>query len=56
MSSGLQAPVGEVAVEGDLVSTEDADVEVPAAHHGEGVGVVEYAAPGSPSPGPCRRW
>src|SRR3984957_7525526 len=36
-----RVPVGQVAVGGDLVGAEHADVEVSAAHHREGVGVVE---------------
>ena len=34
-------PVGQVAAGGDLEGAEHADVEVAAAHHREGVGVVE---------------
>jgi len=36
---------GEVAVLGDLVGAQYAHVEVAAAHHGEGVGVVEVSRP-----------
>ncbi|GAY08084.1 ribonuclease BN [Pseudonocardia sp. N23] len=39
-------PVGEVAAGGDLEGAEDADVEVSAPHHREGVGLVEVGRPG----------
>ena len=47
MASG--APVCQFArspLVGDLERAEDADVEVAAAHHGEGVGVVEVGRTG----------
>ena len=41
-----RVPVGEVAVHRDLEGAEHADVEMAAAHHREGVGVVEVRRPG----------
>ncbi len=38
---GAGAPVGEIAVLGDLIGAEDRHIEMAAAHHGEAVGVVE---------------
>jgi hypothetical protein len=43
---GADAPVGEVAVLRHLVSAEDRDVEMAAAHHGEAVGMVEEGGAG----------
>src|SRR5690606_6237522 len=40
------APVGQVAMLGHLEGAEYADVQVPAAHHREGIGVVEIRAAG----------
>jgi len=34
-------PVGEVTGDGHLESAENANIEVPAAHHGEGIGVMK---------------
>jgi hypothetical protein len=39
-------PVREIAVGGDLERAEDADVEVPAAHHRERIAVMEEGAAG----------
>src|SRR5690606_20719058 len=39
-------PVGQVALLRDLEGAQHADVQVAAAHHGEGIGVVEERAAG----------
>ncbi len=38
------APVRQIAAGGNLIGAEHADIEMAAAHHGEGVAVVEIAA------------
>src|SRR5690606_5476143 len=38
------APVGQVAVRGNLERAQNADVQMAAAHHGEAVGVMKEAA------------